>query len=62
MFYKEGAGNGKRNLRLWRSSSGGSRLIGKNVTASEASDSSMVFGDGYSATVTYLISNLQTNS
>ena len=50
-----------RTLRLWRSSLGGSRLIGKNVAALEASDSSMVVGDGYSAVVTYLISNLQTN-
>ena len=53
--------NGKRKLRLWRSSSGGSRLILKNVAASKASDSSVVPGDGYSAVVTYLISNLQTN-
>ena len=48
-------------MRLRRRSSRGSRLIGKNVAASEASDSSVVAGDGYSAVVAYLISNLQQN-
>ena len=36
-------------------------MIGKNVAASEASDSSFVVGDGYFTAVTYLILNLQTN-
>ena len=58
---KEGGGNGMRKLRLWRSSSRGSRLIGKNVAASEAFDSSVVASDGYSAAVAYLISNLHQN-
>ena len=31
------------------------------MAESEASDSSVVAGDGYFAAVTYLISNLQTN-
>ena len=31
------------------------------MAASKASDSSVVAGDGYSAAMTYLISNLQTN-
>ena len=61
MFLKESCCNRKRKLRLWRSSSGGSRLILKNVVASKASDSSVVAGDGYSSFVTYLILNLQTN-
>ena len=46
---------------MWRSSSWGLRFIGKNVAALEAFDSSVVAGDGYSAVVTYLILNLQTN-
>ena len=40
---------------------GGLRLIGKNVAASEVSDSLVVVGDWYSAVVAYLISNLQPN-
>ena len=55
MFSKEGGGNRKRKLRLWRSSSGGSRLREKNMAASEASDSSVVAGDGYSATVAAIV-------
>ena len=50
-----------RKLRPWRSSSWGLRLIGKNVAALEAYDSSVVAGDGYSAAGTYLILNLKTN-
>ena len=46
-----GGGNGKRKWRLWRSSSGGSKLRGKNVAASEESDSAVAAGDGFFATV-----------
>ena len=55
MFYKEGGGNGKRKLRLWRSSSRGSRFRGKNMASLEASDSLVVAGDGYSAAVAAIV-------
>nr|CAN81630.1 hypothetical protein VITISV_000215 [Vitis vinifera] len=52
---KEGGGNGRRKWRLWRSSSGGLGLKGNNVAASEASDSSVVAGNGFSAAVAAVV-------
>ena len=42
-------------MRLWRSSSRGSRLRGKNTATSEASDSLVVVGDGYSTVVAAIV-------
>ena len=42
---------GKRKWRLWRSSSRGSKLRGKNVAASKESDSVVAAGDGFFAVV-----------